>query len=237
MARKNIEKKKVTKVLFVNSIREATSYEEVRDEPGFKAFSAGKAVFRNTCKNVEEWLETIFYVDNMTSGFGMMYTKEDGDRIGPCIEISEYAIKKDRSNAFKVLEQIIVEYNDPKKDYYYEVYNNGIYTTTERTGHRCYGSPYECSDTCATCDGAKCETCRDRITVQDCIEVLYSGYNKNKATEIYKAHEIDYSEELKALAAQYPTVKLRFEIGSSLRSVKCVMDDLGLLFTIYTPRE
>lgn len=31
------------------------------------------------------------------------------------------------------------------------------------SGHLHYRSPYECDDTCATCDGAKCEYCREII--------------------------------------------------------------------------
>lgn len=235
MAKKNIEKKKLTKVLYVNSIKEMP-FEEAQKEPEFKSYSSGKAVFRNTCETVEEWIETIFMVDLMTSGFGMMYLGEDGRCITLDMEVSEYMVKKNRSEAFKMFEKIIVEYNNPKTDYYYRIFNNGLYASTERTGHRNFGSPYECSDTCATCDGAKCDTCRDRITVYDYTGVLYKGYDKEKATEIYKAHEIDYSEELKELVKEYPS-KLRYDIGTTMRSVNCVMDDLGLLCESYTPRK
>ena len=35
------------------------------------------------------------------------------------------------------------------------------------TGHQYYNSPYESSDSCKTCDGARCETCKEIIIPED----------------------------------------------------------------------
>ena len=40
--------------------------------------------------------------------------------------------------------------------------NREATVTRALTGHTHYMSPYECYDSCGTCDGARCETCRER---------------------------------------------------------------------------
>ena len=35
------------------------------------------------------------------------------------------------------------------------------------TGHTHYMSPYECYDSCGTCDGARCNRCHERFEVED----------------------------------------------------------------------
>jgi len=44
-------------------------------------------------------------------------------------------------------------------------------SATHLTGHTHYRSPYESDDNCGTCDGAKCDTCRE---VHDGFEFVYT---------------------------------------------------------------
>lgn len=58
------------------------------------------------------------------------------------------------------------------------------------TGHMYYGSymaPYEGTDNCGTCDGAKCDFCKTIYKVVDLYEpdnILYYGQDKQKAIEV-----------------------------------------------------
>jgi hypothetical protein len=42
-----------------------------------------------------------------------------------------------------------------------------VIITPALTGHTHYRSPYESYDNCGTCDGARCETCREMYEVAD----------------------------------------------------------------------
>ena len=63
------------------------------------------------------------------------------------------------------------------------------------TGHVYFKSPYECYDSCGTCDGAKCETCRERWEVvgwdpEDPDTNLYKTFStKEEAQEFADAWE------------------------------------------------
>jgi hypothetical protein len=60
----------------------------------------------------------------------------------------------------------------------------------EKTGHQYYGTHmaiYESTDNCGTCDGARCDRCKTKYIVEDYdnAKLLYSGFDKAKAEEIY----------------------------------------------------
>ena len=59
------------------------------------------------------------------------------------------------------------------------------------TGHMYYRSPYECYDSCGTCDGGRCETCREKWEV--------SGWDtEDERVELYK--QFDTKEEAQEFA-------------------------------------
>lgn len=58
--------------------------------------------------------------------------------------------------------------------------------SVHKTGHQYYNSPIECDDNCGTCDGARCETCRDQYEVWG-IDKRF--YNKEEAESTEKELE------------------------------------------------
>lgn len=62
-----------------------------------------------------------------------------------------------------------------------------VFITRALTGHMYFMSPYECYDNCGTCDGAKCEFCKEMYEVED-------FYNSNRY-QLVKT--IEEAEELK----------------------------------------
>lgn len=62
-----------------------------------------------------------------------------------------------------------------------------------RTGHQYYGTymeAYESTDNCGTCDGARCDNCKDIYEVYDYDiedtkkQRIYKGTNKEKAIKL-----------------------------------------------------
>lgn len=45
------------------------------------------------------------------------------------------------------------------------------------TGHLYYMSPYECYDSCGTCDGGKCDSCKTRWEVTGWDQEILDGSN------------------------------------------------------------
>lgn len=78
---------------------------------------------------------------------------------------------------------------------------NELLLEAQFTGHMYYKSTYESCDSCSNCNGARCDNCKRKYLVVEWLyneeyfdkddehiipkEILYSGFSKEKAIEIY----------------------------------------------------
>ena len=202
-------KKNITKKLYTLYTIE-DSYDNVK-KAGHKlvSYSCGKAECMQYHDDIISWLTELAKAD-FKIGFGLKILSEDGNT-----EIDHYKYDLTHNtwacnnrpvmDAIRIMHDIMTYflYGDI---YYYEVIDDGIYIRTEFTGHMYRNSPYETSDSCGNCDGARCDTCSKRYIVvnTNTDELLYSGYNVKEAEKIRDEYKLDYTEIIEDIFLCYP---------------------------------
>ena len=73
-----------------------------------------------------------------------------------------------------------------------------LYVTRALTGHTHYGSPYESFDNCGTCDGALCESCKERWWLEEFDDLDLIKWDHESFTTKEEAYA--RKEELEKLA-------------------------------------
>lgn len=177
------------------------------------------------------WIDEIV-ANKYKIGFGLVALTEDGKKH---LDISRYdltcstytANTKSEEDIGKIMGDII-EYYINGHSWYYEIEDDNIYVSKELTGHMYYRSPYESSDGCGNCNGARCDICHTKYTVLDLITetVYYSGFDKDKAELIENEYKKDYSDII-------GDILLRYEINMDWFEKKiCGAADLKALYKI-----
>lgn len=175
---------------------------EIRNDPkhNLKSYSSGKAVCIKYHDTFADWLYEIIS-NELKNGFGIKSLTEDGkDSINNHrydLECNTWTCNnKELDFVTEIMADIITYYFDDDNSYYYEIMPDGIHMYAELTGHQYYRSPYESSDNCGTCDGARCDTCNTKYIVEDFYlnKIYYNGFNKDKAESAVKEYSKDYSD-------------------------------------------
>lgn len=201
--------KRTKKKLFVSYIRKI-SYDEFNDkkmlEPNerYSCFSITGSTVLKYCDSFTEWVKCISESD-FTMGFGMEVLDERSYTLTTS-KCTNYEVENsEKSDIEYEFASIIKDYFDDNLDYYYELKLDNVYLITEFTGHTYYRSPYESCDSCGTCDGARCDTCREKYTVTNFTsdEVYYSGYNKAEAEEELDSRQEHYSDIIGDIISRY----------------------------------
>lgn len=170
-------------------------FDDAKNDPNAKmiSYSDGEAEFIKYHETLDGFIKAALNVIIKGNGrFGLELTTDDDLLI---YYKNRYGIvgyictnhDKDYTNLFKTVIDIIDAYKNVG-NIYWEIPTNSVIMYKELTGHSYYRSAYELADSCGTCDGGKCESCKEIYTVED-IEnntILYEGPNKETATKIYK---------------------------------------------------
>lgn len=185
-------------------------YDEIRNNPeyNFVSYSGGKAECIKYHDSVGDWINEIVF-SRFKNGFGIKILTEDGEHK---VDIHRYNLEcntwtcnnKPEDYVIKTMNNIITYYFDDDL-YYYEIESDGIYMRSELTGHMYYKSPYESCDSCGTCDGIKCDTCRTKYIVEDLYKnkEYYTGFDKNEAEHIRDEHKENYSDIIADILVHY----------------------------------
>ena len=201
--------KRTKKRLFVSYVKKI-SFDEFNNKKMLKpnekysCFSSAGSTILRYCDSFTEWVKKILESD-FTVGFGMHVLDERSYTL-MILECSNYEAKNsEKSDIESKFASIIKDYFDNDLDYYYELKLNNVYLTTELTGHTYYRSPYESCDSCGTCDGTRCDTCREKYTVTNFTsdEVYYSGYNRAEAEDELDSRQMHYSDIIGDIIAHY----------------------------------
>lgn len=185
------------------------AYDDICNNPEhiIKSYSGGYAECIRYHDSISEWIKEI-EAANFKNGFGLKATTENGygivlhrnDLQCSCYECNCCP----REQIIKIMANILTYYFG-EDSYYYEIDDDYIYMTHDLTGHIYYNSPYESCDKCGTCDGARCDSCKQKYTVKDLKseKVYYSGYDKKEAERILKENKTDYSEIIADILTHY----------------------------------
>ena len=201
--------KRTKKRLFISywkkvSFDEYTNNKNLKPNEKYACFSAAGSKVLKHYDSFTEWIKSILESD-FTVGFGME-VRDERSYILMRREYTECEVKKfEKLDIESKFSSIVKDYFNDDLDYYYELKLDNVYLTTELTGHTYYRSPYESCDSCGTCDGARCDTCREKYTVTNFAsdEVYYSGYNRAEAEEELDSRQTHYSDIIADVIARY----------------------------------
>lgn len=207
-------KKQIIKKLFTFYTIEDT-LDNVKNNPShiLSSYSCGKAECIQYHDTLTGWLEEIMYILTCEhkNGFGIRLLDENGDRVNNSphtLTFTTYECNtKTEDEIIKRMTDILTYYFNTNS--YYEFEDDGVFITTEYTGHQYYRSPYESCDNCGTCDGARCDYCRKKYIVKDLRTdtEYYNGTDEEKANLVYKEHQKDYSEIINQILEDYDVDK------------------------------
>lgn len=236
--------KRTKKRLFVSYVKKI-SYDEFNDkkmlEPNerYSCFTVTGSTVLKYYDSFTEWVKCISESD-FTIGFGMEVLDERSYAL-MTLECTEYAVKKSEKSDIELkFSSVVKDYFNDDLDYYYELKTDNVYLMTELTGHIYYRSPYESCDSCGTCNGARCDNCREKYTVTNFAsdEVYYSGYNKAEAEEELDSRQEHYSDIIGDIISHYGSrldmdwFEKEIAGNDMLSDVIKVLNNANVLYTI-----
>ena len=205
--------------------------DEIQNDPNhiLKSYSGGVAQCIKYHDSIGTWLIEIIN-NNFKKGFGIKVLTEDGER---SVEVFRTDLHCNaytcQNRSLEYIGQImanIVTFYFQGPEYYYEIEDDNVMLRKEFTGHTYYRSIHESCDNCGTCDGARCDSCREKYIVEDLIEdkQYYVGYDKEDAERVYIDSQINYTEFMHYIIDAYNVDDDWFEkeIGSAT-NFKAVM--------------
>lgn len=193
-------RKQMKKKLYTLYTVEGT-FDDISNDKEHKlvSYSSGKAECIRYHKNIIDWVIEIV-TNKFKNGFGIKVVTEDGNHK---VNIHRYDLECNTYTCNNESEEYVIRrmnnmisfYLDADP-YYYEIDDDVLIMREEFTGHIYYRSPYESCDNCGTCDGARCDYCKEKYTVENLRtnKVYYNGFDKEKAKRIKIDTEKDYSQ-------------------------------------------
>ena len=201
---------KMIKKLYTTFIVEA-KYDEIKKNPELilMIYSGSKGECIKYHDTLEEFIEcAISNIYNHTGGFGLKLFSKDGmllDTNYYSLQFNKYQVDHyPLSKTIKNLYSIIDAYENTV-DEYWEIPRDNIHMYSELTGHIYYRSPIESCDSCGTCNGACCGSCRKVYVVEDFgnDKIIYRGKDEEEAKKVFNDNSYDYSDIISSILKYY----------------------------------
>lgn len=235
MLAKRTKKKLFTSYEKKCSFDEFNKKENIKPNERYVSFSAGKITVRTYYDLFTDWLK-IVAESKLGIPFGIDIFDENGYSI-QCDGINAYTLANSTEIAINyAFSQIITKYFNSHYDYYYEIEMEDAYLSEELTGHIYYRSPFESCDSCGTCDGARCQTCRQKYVVRSSKSdtIFYEGYNESEAKEELESLKNNYSDIIGDIIGHYELdmdwLEKEIHGGNALKDVLKILEAANVLY-------
>lgn len=235
MLAKRTKKKLFTSYEKKCSFDEFNKKENIKPNERYISFSAGKVVVNVYYDSFNEWVKNIA-ISEFKIPFGLVILDENGYRL-QCDDIAKRTLSKlPKADIYYTFANIIEKYFNSHYDYYYEIKMEDAYLYEELTGHIYYSSPFESCDSCGTCDGARCQTCRKKYIVISSKSniIFYEGYNESEAREELESLRNNYSDIIDDIIVHYKLdmdwLEKEIHGGNTLKDVLKILEAADALY-------
>lgn len=235
MLAKRTKKKLFTSYEKKCSFDEFNKKERIKPNERYISFSAGKVTVNVYYDSFNEWAKNIA-TSEFKIPFGLIIFDENEYQL-QCDDITKRTLSSlPKADIYYTFANIIDKYFNNRYDYYYEIEMEDAYLSEELTGHIYYRSPFESCDSCGTCDGARCQTCRKKYIVRSSKSdtIFYEGYNESEAKEELESLKNNYSDIIGDIIEHYKLdmdwLEKEIHGGNTLKDVLKILEAADALY-------